>query len=316
MEPDHSGSIKEVLEANRYKAIVIGHPLTKMMLKSFYGIEPRFRIVRDGEVLDIGDKKLMFIHTPWLHWPETIMTYLEDYGVLLSCDAFGGYSIPSTIFDDNREVVKSYMPYVKKYIANIIGYYRNHILRNIEKIKKLGLNIKIIAPAHGLVFRNNPGRIIDYYLRIGKAEPLDNKVVVIYGSMYGFVEKAIEYAIEVLRKNGIKPVVFKFTDREQASISDIVSEVIDSKAIIFGAGTYEAGVFPTIRYVAEVIKHKVGGGKQVLIISSYGWGGVAGKKLQDILAPEFNIVDVIEFRGMPSKDYLERVKKALDRLIG
>lgn len=156
MEPDHSGSLNEVLKENRFKAEVLGHPLTREMLRSFYGIEAKFKPVRDGDGIGLRDLDLKFIHTPWLHWPETIMSYLEDRGILFSGDAFGGFSIPEELFDDREETVSKYLPSVRKYISNIIGGYRNHILKNVQKLEDRGIKIRLIAPAHGLIWRRDP----------------------------------------------------------------------------------------------------------------------------------------------------------------
>jgi len=162
MEPDHSGSLPKVLELNGYKAKIIGHTLVKRMIESFYGIEPKFKEIKDGETITIDSIKLRFIHTPWLHWPETIMSYIVNYEVLLSGDVFGGFSIPKSIFDDNDKVILSYLPYVRKYVATIIGHYKEHITKNINKINDLGISIKIVAPSHGLIWRKSPKTIVDY----------------------------------------------------------------------------------------------------------------------------------------------------------
>ena len=148
-EPDHTGSLPELLKHND-KVTVIGQPLAKSILENFYRINLRFKPVKDREELRIREKTLKIIHTPWLHWPETIMTFLEEENILFSCDAFGGYSVPSSVFDENDEVIAKYIPYVRKYFATVIGHYRNFVIKNVEKISNL--NIRIIAPAHGLVW--------------------------------------------------------------------------------------------------------------------------------------------------------------------
>ena len=250
-EPDHSGSIPKFLEVNKYRAKVMAHPIVNGILKSFYGIKPRFRSLKDKEEMVIGDKRLKFIYTPWLHWPDTIMTYVVEDKVLLSGDAFGGYSLPSAVFDD-EVVISKYLPFVRKYIATVIGHYREQITRNIEKIKELGLKIKIIAPLHGLIWRKSPKTIMDYYSKLAKATPEKGKIVVIYGSMYGSMDKAASFVIEELNKRGYQPRVFKFIDVHQDPISDLVGEAMDAEAIIIGAATYEGGVLP---YIAVSYTH-------------------------------------------------------------
>ena len=314
-EPDHTGSLPEILKRNS-KAIILGHPLTKTLLENLHNIRiDKFKPVRDGEVLKLNGETLKFLHTPWLHWPETIMTFLENKKILLSCDAFGGYSIPDVIFDYELEDLNNYLQYVRKYFVTVIGHYRAFITKNVEKIRKL--DVKLIAPGHGLIWVKEPSKIVKYYLELAKGTFKEHKATIIYGSMYGSVEKAVNKTIKVLREKGFNVKVYKFTDKETASLSEILSDTIDSEIIVIGGATYEVGVFPKIRYVAEMLKHKVSMEKKVLIISSYGWGGIAGKKLSKILSEGgFKIVKVIEFKGMPKDEDLEKIKETLNELIG
>ena len=228
MEEDHSGALPLLLERNKGKAVVLGHPMTKSMLEHFYGLKPEFRAVGDGDEVSIGGRIIKFIRTPWLHWPETTMSYLD--GVLLSGDAFGGFSIPP-MFDEEGGV-EDYMRYVRKYVVTVVGHYLSFVLKAVDKINSMNLPIKAVAPAHGMIFRENPTTIIDYYAKLAGKEATKGKVLVVYASMYGAVEKAITKAIEALEGRGVKPVVYKFTDREAPPIGDALSEAVDSEAII------------------------------------------------------------------------------------
>ena len=189
-EPDHSGVLPRLLEKNP-NIKVICNPLAKRLLESFYNVKFRTRLVKDNERIRVGGRSLRFIYTPWLHWPETMMTYYEEERILFSCDAFGGFSIPQGLCDDDG-VPEAYWRSTRKYLVSIVGHYREWILKNIEKIRGLGLNVEIIAPSHGLVFKKDPGKIIEYYARIAEGKATPGKATVIYSSMYGFVEKAIK----------------------------------------------------------------------------------------------------------------------------
>ena len=239
MEPDHSGSLRRILEENGFRAEILGHPLVRDMVRAFYGIDVKFRAVKDGEHLYLGGLHLEFFHTPWLHWPETIMTYLRGHGILFSGDAFGGFSIPPAIFDDDDEVVSSYLPFVREYISTIIGSYRQHIPRNIKKLMDQRLEIRMIAPAHGLIWRKNPERIIDYYLKIADGIPEEGKVLVIYASMYGSCEEAGNIVAEELEKRGKRVITYGFTDMKWTSINKIIGDAVDSESLIIIAPTYE-----------------------------------------------------------------------------
>lgn len=316
MEPDHSGAIPKVLELSGNKTEVWGHPLVRDMLKSFYGISPKFRALMDGEKVTIGDKMFRFIYTPWLHWPETMMTFILDHGVLLSGDAFGGFSIPLTIFDDDERVVSDYLVHVRKYVVNIVGHYIDRILKAADKLREKKVSPKIIAPAHGLIFKNNPEAILNYYIDLAKGSPEKGKIAVIYSSMYGSVEKAISLAIDELKRNGVNPVIHKFTDMERLEISEAISDVIDAEAVIIGAATYENDVFPYMKHLLEVLVAKVRVGKPVLVISSYGWGGVAGLKISKKLSEAgFKVLEKVEFRGQPKREDLEKVKRGVKSLL-
>jgi flavorubredoxin len=240
-EPDHSGALPRILEENGYRAQVIGTQFAKNLLQGFYGekVVENFKVVKDGEEMKIGGKTFRFITVPWLHWPDTMITYVVEDRLIFSCDAGGGYSIPETIDDSDEDVVKKYLPYVTKYIVTVIGHYHKYIAQNIKKLKGLGIveEAKMILPGHGLAWCKNPKRIFEFYERIGAGVPEKDKVLVIYDSMYGFVERRIEIVLDELRKLGKKSVVYRFTDREAPAISDILGEVPTAEALVIGAST-------------------------------------------------------------------------------
>ncbi len=133
--------------------------------------------------------------------------------------------------------------------------------------------------------------------------------------MYGFVEKAVMEVIKEVESYGFNVKVFKFTDTYYDSIGDLIGEAIDSKGIITGTATYESSIFPYMNYIVQLLIQKIGVQKPILIISCYGWGGVAGKQLSSVLSKKFKIVDVIEFNGLPSNKIIERIKRGVERLI-
>ena len=315
VEPDHSGSLPKLLEANGFRAEVVAHPMAKPMIESFYKISPRFRLVRDGEEILAAGERIRLIHTPWLHWPETMTSYLAGRKILISCDAFGGYSIPRTIFDDDDVVVREYLPSVRKYVATVIGFYRQHIIRNIEKLRDLQLDIGIIAPAHGLVWGRNPRLIIDYYRSLAEGRPDDNKILVVSGSMYGLMEEAARIAVEEVERLRGRAAYYRFNDLEQPPFSEIIGDAIDSRAIILAAPTYEAGVYPLIDNLVDLIVKKIPP-KPVLILGSYGWAGAAARRLSEKLAAAgFKIVEAIEFKGSPNEDDARRIRDSVRKLL-
>ncbi|RLF89663.1 FprA family A-type flavoprotein [Thermococci archaeon] len=319
-EPDHSGALSKVLEANEYKAKVIGTAFARNLLEGFYGKEvvKNFQVVKDGEELGIGTKTFRFITIPWLHWPDAMITYVVEDKLIFSCDAGGGYSIPREIDDSNEDVVREYLPYVTKYVVTVIGHYHKYIVQNIEKLKRLGIidNAKMILPGHGLIWRKNPRRIFEHYERIGAGIPEKGKVLVIYDSMYGFVEERMKIVIDELKKLGKKPIVYRFTDRENPAIADILGEVPTAEAIVIGASTFEADIHPRIRYTLFEILDKANYEKPVLIIGAFGWGGVAGRKIETLIArSKFDHVATIESKGRPTKEDREKIREAINALF-
>jgi len=314
MEPDHTGSLPRILGVSR-DATVLGHPMSKAMLKEFYGLEPRFKPVRNGETFSLEGLTLRFIHTPWLHWPETMMTLLEEEGILFTGDAFGGYSIPSSLFDDDESLVEWYMRYARKYLATVIGHYRQHVVKAVEKLSSMDVKPRILAPAHGLIWRRSPETIVSKYVSWAKAEPQPGKITVVYGSAYGSTETMVKLAVKILGKAGCSVVTYKYTDLEEGSLSDLLGDALDSAALVIGASTYEAGILPSIRRMVEELAWKTAAPKPLLVLSSYGWGGVAGKKIAEILGKAgFNVVEVVEARDMPSDEEAGRIMNAARRL--
>ncbi|MEM1654977.1 MAG: FprA family A-type flavoprotein, partial [Nitrososphaerota archaeon] len=280
-----------------------------------YRIAPRFRLVKDGEELALAGEKIKIIYTPWLHWPETIMSYLPDRRALITCDVFGGYSTPRAIFDDDESVVKEYLPSVRKYVANIIGFYRQHITRNIEKIQSLKLSIGMLAPAHGLIWRRNPQLIIDYYRSLAEGRPDGNKILIITGSMYRLLEAAAAIAANEVERLGGRAIFYRFNDSSQPPFSEILSDAMDSRAIIIAATTYEAGVYPPLEHLVDLISRKIPQ-KPVLVIGSYGWGPAAARKISEKLASVgFKIIDKIEFQGSASEEDIRRIREGVKMLL-
>ena len=311
-EPDHSGTLPKVLEANGYRAKILCSAFAKRLLENFYDITENVNVVSDGERVNVSGKTFRFLMVPWLHWPDTMVTYLEEDGVLLGCDVGGGYSIPNALDDSNDSVVREYLPFVTKYVVTVIGHYRKYILENLEKLKSLP--IKAILPGHGLVWRRSPEILLRHYLEVAHGKVEEGKVLVLYDSMYGFVEKLMDEVLKRLDGFGMKPVVFKFSDSERSFVSDVLSHVPSSQALIFGVSTYEAHLHPVVEHVVRLIAEKASYEKPVLVFSVHGWAGVAEKIMGEILGKtHLKVVEFVEVRGGKTEE--AKISEAIEKLL-
>jgi len=318
MEPDHSGALPELLKELNQAAEVLGHPLTGRLIESLYGLKPRFRPVKDGEVVKLGQHKLTFIHTPWLHWPETMLTYVEDLKYLVTCDVFGAYSIPKHVEIDVNQLPTEYEYFMRKYFANIIGYYRENVLKNLNKLKQLNLRVEAIAPSHGSILKgeNVLEKALTLYESWAKAEALDSKVTVVYTSMYGYVERVVEYIVKALSENGVNVNVFKFTSYERSNVSDLLGEVLTSKLVIVASATYDADLFPLTTYILELIVKKTNAEKPLILLTVYGWGDIASNKAKELISKsKYKVVHSYGINGLvKDKDYVE-LNKLIKEII-
>jgi anaerobic nitric oxide reductase flavorubredoxin len=307
MEPDHTGLIRTFRKLAP-QAEILGSAKTKEMLRGFFGIEAGVRAVADGEMLDLGGPRLKFLSTPFVHWPETIMTYEESQKVLFSCDAFGGYgALRGTIFDDECTQHGFYEEEALRYYANIVANYSPRVLDAIGKLA--ALPVDVVAPSHGLVWRRNPRRIIELYRRwaecaSGKTEP---GVTLIYGSMYGNTERMMNAVAAGIALADCPIEVF---DAARTHVSYILPSLWTRAAVMIGAPTYEVKLFPPM---AEVLNMAVGKrilGRKAAYFGSYGWSGGALKEVKRIVEPaKWELGETFEFIGSPKPEDLVKGKE-------
>jgi len=315
LEPDHTGFLEsfrmicpnaEILTSKK------GVPL----VKEFYGIENKVRAIEDGESLDIGDgKKLVFYYIPNVHWPETMVTYEVSNKILFSCDAFGSFgAFRGGIFDDTitNEDHEFFERESLRYYANIVGPFSNSVLSAIEKASKL--EIKVIAPSHGIIWRKNPEKIIKRYIRYANymndyAEP---NITVIWGSMYGNTETIIRAVLKGISKIGIPVRILKVPETD---ISYILAEAWESAGLVIAMPTYEYKMFPPMKYVLDLFDYKHVWHKKVIRIGSYGWSGGAEKHFLELVKNlKWDIVGTLEYQGAPKENDFKQAEKLGEEL--
>lgn len=272
MEPDHSGSISDILKA--YPDIkIVGNKKTFEFLKALYGIESNLYEVKDGDEIVLGKHKLKFYMTPMVHWPETMMTYEEAEKILFTGDAFGGFgTLDGGVFDDEVDI-EYYENEIRRYYSNIVGKFGPMVQRAMKKLS--GLDIKIIASTHGPVWRTNPERIISLYDKWSKYET-EEGVVIAYGSMYGNTEKMADFIARCLADEGIKNI--RVMNSSEVHESFIINEIWRFKGILFGTNTYNNGIFPRMENLLINLEHKGIKNRVFGVFGTYGWsgGGVKG----------------------------------------
>ncbi|MCX6085137.1 MAG: FprA family A-type flavoprotein [Caldiserica bacterium] len=273
-EQDHSGSIPAVL-ARYPEAVLVTNPKAKELLQELLDIpSDRFRTVSDGETLSLGNKTLRFMYLPWVHWPETMGTYVEEDHILFSCDFFGSHRAQSGVFADRETIMHG----AKRYYAEIMMPFRGVIIKNLDKLT--GMKIDMVCPSHGPVY-NDPAFIMDAY-REWAGGPPHNKVVIPFVSMHGSTLKMVDHLTAALVDRGVSVERFDLTTSD---IGDIAMSLVDAATIVIGTPAVLTGPHPKtieIAYLAGVLRPKA---QFVSIIGSYGWGQRIVDVLGGLIAP-------------------------------
>ena len=274
MEPDHSSMIGTMLKFYPTLRIVSNIKAFKM-LEAYFNIKPEnFIEVKDGDILDLGYHKLTFHITPWVHWPETMMTYDTIDKVLFSCDAFGSFgTLDGGIFDDEINFDR-YEDEMRRYYSNIVGKYSNMVQKAFAKLS--GVDIKIICPSHGPIWRSNPAKAIDLYNQWSRYES-EEGVVIAYASMYGNTEKMADYVARLISENGIKNI--RVYDVSKTHVSYILSDIWRYKSVILGSCAYNAGMHPMMEHLCHELSVIQPKDKNYALFGSYSWNGGGLKSL-------------------------------------
>ncbi len=298
-EQDHSGGILYVLKEYP-EAKVVTNEKCKSMLQDLLSIpEEKFITIKESEKLELGGKTLQFFMIPWVHWPETMATYLIEDKTLFPCDFFGSHTATTSIFDSEH----FYLP-AKRYYAEIMSPFRSNVRNNLEKVKKL--DIEIIAPSHGIIYKN-PELIINAY-NDWASDNVKNEVIIAFVSMHDSTKAMAEYLREAIVERGIDVHYFNLTVTD---IGELAMTLLDAATVVLGAPTVLAGIHPVgayVAYLANALRPKT---KFVSLITSYGWGEKASEIVKNIFT---------NFKGefltpVISKGYPKEINfRELDRL--
>jgi flavorubredoxin len=273
VEMDHSANLLAMQQLTG--ATVLASKMGVEGLRLHYP-DLRTEVVEDGKIITCGGKTLKFIDTPMLHWPDSMFTYVEEDKVLFSMDGFGQHYATSKRFND--EVDQDVLFHeAAKYYANIILPLNARVLKTVEKIKDL--DIKILATAHGAIWRTDLDKILKCYLTWAGGITKE-KAVVVYDTMWGSTQIMAEEIAEGIAAEGVEVQIWKLTDTDR---SHVVKEVLDSRAVIVGTPTLNNTIFPTVADMAYYLKGLRPTKRIGMAFGSYGWSGGAAKAVHDIL---------------------------------
>ena len=303
MEPDHSGSIKLIVE--RYPDIkLVGNLKTFKIIESYFGYQDKWFQVEDGDELKLGQHTLKFVMTPWVHWPETMMSYEMNNKVLFSGDAFGSFgTLDGGIFDDEIEFEEYYEEDMRRYYSNIVGKYSNMVQKAFKKLE--GVEVRYICATHGPIWRKDVNKVLSLYDKWSKFET-ESGVVIIYGSMYGNTAKMADFIARKLSENGIKKI--RVHDASKTHISYLINEIWRYKGVILGSCAYNSGMLPTMENLTRTLEH-MGVKEHVLgLFGSYSWNGGGVKSLHQFYETiQWDLVsEPVDAKGIPHTDTFER----------
>jgi len=305
-EQDHSGVIPKILELYPDSKVVT-NPKCKEFLKDLLLIpDEKFQVVNDKDTLSLGDKTLEFIIAPWVHWPETMLTYLIEDKILFPCDLFGSHLATSDLYArDEAKVYES----AKRYYAEIMMPFRNNIKKHIEKLNNY--KIEIIASSHGPIY-DNPEFILSAY-RDWISDNVKNEVVLPYVSMHGSTKKMVDYFIDALIKRNIIVKPFNLT---RTDIGELAIALVDTATVVLATPTVLVGPHPSAvyaTYLLNALRPKV---KFISVISSYGWGGKMLELIKGMLTNiNTEIIEPVIIKGYPKENDFKALNKLADDIF-
>lgn len=292
MEPDHCAEIPEIL--NKFpKVTIVCNTKIQTMLKQFFDLEipeKQLMLVKEGDILNTGKHNLTFVFAPMVHWPEVMVTYDTTDKILFSADAFGTFgAIDGNLFADEVDFDHRYMDEARRYYSNIVGKYGVQVQALLKKAANL--EIKMICPLHGFIWRENLDKYIDKYIEWSTYTPEIQSVLIPYASVYGGTQNAAEILAAKLAELGVKNI--KICDTSVTDASYIIADAFKYSHIVFASTTYNNGIFVSMENLLhDIVAHNLQN-RKIAIIENGSWAPVAGKLMTDLISQLKNI-EIIE----------------------
>ena len=306
LEPDHSSMIGEILKAYP-NVTVVGNCTTFKLLENYYPVPAEQKLeVMDGSTLSLGHHVLTFAWVPWVHWPETMATYDTTDKVLFSCDAFGGFgTLDGGIFDDEIDFERNYLSEMRRYYSNIVGKWSDKVQLAFKKLA--GLEIRIICPSHGPIWRENPSKVLGLYDKWSRHEA-EKGVVIVYASMYGNTEKMADSIARAIAEEGIKNI--RVFDVSKTHVSYLINEIWEYNGLILGTCAYNGEMHPMMHHLVHEISVANPQNKVVGVFGSSSWNGAGVRTLKKKLTEmKMDFIEKgVELSGVTTQEKLSGVK--------
>ena len=304
VEMDHSSSLPVIVKLAK-NARIIASQRGKDALIEHYGDEfRRVETVKTGDELNLGKRTLRFIEAPMLHWPDSMFTYLVEDKILMPNDAFGQHFASSRHFDDEVDEC-ALMEEAATYYANILMPFAQLILRKIQEIIQMDIRIDIIAPSHGVIWRKNPSKIIDAYVDWSSGAAAKQKAVVVFDTMWGSTDKMARAIADGIASGGVEVKLLKLRATDN---TEVVTEILDAKAVAVGSPTLNNQMFPSVGSFLTYVTGLKPKGKSWSFFGSYGWGGGAVRDMVEVAKKVgFEVYEpMIEVKYVPDKEDLKK----------
>lgn len=314
MEPDHSATLSELL-LRHPETTVVCNDKTAVMIAQFFGKDAvkNMHLVREGDVLSAGAHELTFYLAPMIHWPEVMMTYDKTAHTLFTADAFGVFgALNGAIFADEVDFDRNYLKEARRYYTNIVGKYGVQVQNLFKKIA--GLDISMLCPLHGFVWRENLGYILEKYNLWSTYTPEDKGVMIAYASIYGNTENAAEILASRLRERGVRTAMY---DVSVTPASDIIAECFRWSHLVFASATYNGGIFVTMdELLRDIAAHNLQK-RTVAFMENGTWAPVSARQMAAIFAPLKNMTVLeqsVAIRSSLTEGQLAEIETLADAL--
>ena len=317
MEPDHCSQIARVMEMYP-SAKIVCTAKTKQMIAQFFGAsatDEQYILVKDGDVLKTGKHELTFVSAPMVHWPEVMVTFDKTDGILFSADAFGTFgAINGNIFADEVDFERDYLSEARRYYANIVGKYGPQVQMLLKKAS--ALEIKMICPLHGYIWRKNIAYLVEKYSKWAAYEAEEKGVVIAYGSIYGNTENACEILAAKLAEKGVKNI--KMYDVSVTHGSYIIGEAFRASHLVFAAPTYNAGIFINMgNLLHDIVAHNLQN-RTVALMDNGSWAAMCAKQMNEELQKLKNVEilePIISLKSALTETQLAEIEALADKIV-